>query len=398
MAGDSKGWSQGPLNDSPKDELTAVFGAFGRPVPSGVDVGLGTVRAVGELPELWAKASVGDLSASIEEYPGTQGSLRLCEAIAGVVAVERGVAVDPDRILASHGALDGLCHALAGLPPGSPVLYPVPGFPVSTAIERAGHRAIPLHWALGAPLQDLMCDIQRFVAKNRSGNIGVIFNFPANPSGITPSVGEWDELVGLVAHERLHVVFDDVYGFLDRCPRPTEALLESGAVIVDSVSKRLGAPGLRLGWILAREDHMPAMRSSMARTSVGVARPVMTMGAAALELYVSEDVRSALLDEIRRRRDQLHDRLTLSLASQLVTTESGLYASLVLPGGHSTVNVASALALDGLLVTPSESIGLDRPRHNSIPFIRLCLGGHDDFGEVAEILNANESILIQSHG
>jgi DNA-binding transcriptional MocR family regulator len=124
----------------------------------------------------------------------------------------------------------------------------------------------------------------------------------------------------------------------------------------------------------------------------------MTMGAAALELYVSENVRSALLDEIRRRREQLHDGLTLSLESKLVTTDSGLYASLVLPGGYSTVKVASALALDGLHVTPSESIGLDRPRHDSIPFIRLCLGGHEDFGEVAEILNANESILIQSHG
>lgn len=70
--------------------MTAVFGAFGRSVSSGVDVGLGTVRAARELSELWAKASVGDLCASIEEYPGTQGSLRLCEAIAGVVAAERG--------------------------------------------------------------------------------------------------------------------------------------------------------------------------------------------------------------------------------------------------------------------------------------------------------------------
>lgn len=394
MGEDSKGWREGLLND----ELTAVFGAFGRSVSSGVDVGLGTVRAPDELSELWAKASVGDLCASIEEYPGTQGSLRLCEAIAGVVAAERSLAVGPDRILASHGALDGLCHALAGLPPGSPVLYPVPGFPVSTAIDRANHRPVPLHWALGSPLRDLMSDIHRFVAENRSGDIGVILNFPANPSGLTPSVGEWDELTRLVAHERLHVVFDDVYGFLDRCPRPTEALLESGAVIVDSISKRLGAPGLRLGWILAREDQMPAMRSSMARTSVGVARPVMTMGAAALELYVSEDVRSALLDEIRRRREQLHDRLTSSLSSQLVTTDSGLYASLVLSGGFSSVKVASTLAVDGLLVTPSESIGLDRPRHDSIPFIRLCLGGYEDFGEVAEILNANESVLIQRHG
>lgn len=368
---------------TPADPITATFGIYGprrgSPRPA-LDVSLGALRGIPLLSALWDGFQLD--AASLSDYPGTQGPPELLAAVAELSRRERRCNLDHADVVLTHGALHGLSVALSTLPAGSPVLFPQPAFGYPSAIAAARCSPVPISWRPGSSVSELL-DAVEFVLDRRPGPSAVIACFPSNPSGADPSDREWRRLRDIVARNRSVLVVDDLYRFV--APRALDVLGDD-VVLVDSLSKRLGAPGLRLGWIATSGARFGALREAAARTSVGVGRPVAALAEHALVRYLDDPgiatrVR-AVLDA--RRADVRAAFEAVGLTDRLLLSDAGFYACVPTTSADSA-DLMARLRDRGVIVTAGDALyASSAPPSDS--FVRLCLGSDPRVGDAAAIV------------
>ena len=352
------------------DVISQVFGCWEARPGSGsaVDLGRGTLVGVAAVDRLWAGVGLSALGRWVGGYPGTQGTTGLAAAFSDLRRAERGEDVAPDCFVTTHGAFDAVRHALTLLPPSSPVAYAAPGFVIDIAVRRAGHQPVAVPWMLTEPVSAWLRRVEvGLVSAGR--RCGLVVNFPSNPAGSVATRRDWERLLGLVDRYSALLVVDDVYGFLDPTVRP-DLSARDDVVVVDSLSKRLGAPGLRLGYALSSQANVAAVRASAATTSVGVSPLLTQLGATALSTYLTDGLAGELVGELARRRAAVRAALA-PVGDAAVVQDHGFYGCVRL----STEQVGRAqawLADRGLLLSAAR-------RHD--PHLRFCLGADPEVGD-----------------
>lgn len=84
----------------------------------------------------------------------------------------------------------------------------------------------------------------------------VIINFPHNPTGYLPTREAWDRIVATVAGRGVTLFSDEMYRWLEYDEAqtlPSACEVYERAVTLGGVSKSLGLPGLRIGWLASRD-------------------------------------------------------------------------------------------------------------------------------------------------
>ena len=107
-----------------------------------------------------------------------------------------------------------------------------------------------------APDRDWALDLDQVKAAIRPNTRVVSVNFPNNPTGKVISAADFTELARLCDEHGIHLFSDEVYRGLERDPArtlPHAADLSAGALSLNVMSKSLGLPGLRIGWITCRD-------------------------------------------------------------------------------------------------------------------------------------------------
>lgn len=362
---------------SNEDVASRVFGRHGRrPNPDVIDLALGSLRGFPVLERLWADVGkdAAALVHEVDAYPGTQGSYPLLVALAGLWESERGALAEPEEFVATHGALDAIGHALTTIPSGSPVFFGVPGFDYRLPIARAGCQPMPVHQPVGSDPSAFYDTVERGLASTPHGSAAIIVCVPSNPGGEQPTDSEWGRLRSLARRHGALLVVDDIYRFTGPCVGDT---VGADVVVVDSLSKRLGAPGLRLGYAKASGRRLAQLRASMGQTSVGVSTVVAALGERALTRYLSDpSIGAEIRAGLATRRDRVRNTLPPEFERRLQLTDIGFYGCLQTPGVDPEA-LATSLAKRGVLVTPSSNLfaGLGVEVDRGCPFIRFCVGG-----------------------
>jgi aspartate/methionine/tyrosine aminotransferase len=84
----------------------------------------------------------------------------------------------------------------------------------------------------------------------------VVANFPHNPTGYLPTRAEWEGIARTVAERGVTLFSDEMYRWLEYDEAqtlPSACELYEKAVTLGGVSKSLGLPGLRIGWLATRD-------------------------------------------------------------------------------------------------------------------------------------------------
>ena len=162
-----------------------------------------------------------------------------------------GLPIDPERIVLTNGAQQGIAAAFAALlGPGEAAL--------SETLTYTG--IIDDAYRTGHALKGVATDREgmRPDALDRAAvetGARVVFLQPTlhNPVCTTMSEQSRRDIIAVARRRNLLLVEDDVYGLLpERRPPPIASLAPERTVYITSASKAM-APGLRVGWILAPE-------------------------------------------------------------------------------------------------------------------------------------------------
>ena len=89
----------------------------------------------------------------------------------------------------------------------------------------------------------------------------LVVNFPHNPTGHLPSKGDYRLVVDMAARRGVRVFSDEMYRLLELDPAdrlPSACELHDGAVTLSGMSKAFGLAGLRIGWLVTRDQGLCA--------------------------------------------------------------------------------------------------------------------------------------------
>lgn len=244
-----------------------------------------------------------------------------------VVAAFHGVQADRVMLTAgSQGALFALFQAWAG--PGSEVLVPDPGFLAYPVLARlAGAAPVPYPLGPGGSL-----DADAFVAvlaSHPQATLAII-NHPGNPCGggaITTALARVAEACRAAD---VLLVSDEVYRELYLGDRPPSLLdVSDYGLVLSSVSKAWGAPGLRVGWAVGDSAFLEPARLVHNFMTTAAARPSQQ---AALALIAdSEAVIPAAREALRLRWIALEAALFSHLGIRAMPPAGAFYYWLPLP-------------------------------------------------------------------
>jgi len=157
---------------------------------------------------------------------------------------------------------------------------------------------------------------------------------PGNPTGTVYTREEMERVMGLAAEHGLFVISDETYRELVFDGREHVSAFEfpemaESVIMVDSVSKRFSATGLRVGCIASKnKDVMSAvLRMAMARLS----SPTVEQLAAIPLLESPRTYTDWLRDEYERRRDAAYAALLSIPGIGVARPEGAFYVMVTLP-------------------------------------------------------------------
>jgi aspartate/methionine/tyrosine aminotransferase len=197
-------------------------------------------------------AGQGAAAARHDRYAPVRGAPALLAAIAGLYG-RQGVHVDPDaEVVVTHGAAGAMFLAvLTGSDAGDEILLPDPCYmlyePVVGVLGRVPVR-VPTYPADGFAL-----DPERVEAAVTSRTRMLIINSPANPTGVVCPADLLSRFADLARRRGLRIVYDEVLENFSYAHRHAHlhALAPDVGITVNSLSKRFGMAGWRIGWLIA---------------------------------------------------------------------------------------------------------------------------------------------------
>lgn len=191
----------------------------------------------------------GALGSAALGYTESQGSPDLLASIADLYPT-----LNAGQIIGLGAPEEGIfitMHAL--LEPGDTVVVLSPCYDsLFNVAEYLGCRVI--RWFLhedpgGSGWQMDLAALQESLAQKPKL---VIVNFPHNPTGFLPTLGQWQDLVALVRQAGAWLFSDEMYRGLEYDPAtrlPSGCDEYERAITLGGLSKSYGLPGLRSGWL-----------------------------------------------------------------------------------------------------------------------------------------------------
>lgn len=286
---------------------------------------LGLGEPTWDLPEPARRA----LAESAESGACPYGPNSGLPGLRAAVAAFHGVEIDEVLItVGSSGALHALFVAFAE--PGDEVLVPDPGYPAYAALARLAG-ATPRTYGLG---ENWRLDAARFrhaLAACPRARLAVI-NAPSNPTGGGADLATVDAIARACAARDVLLVSDEVYRELylgDRSPSLRD--VSRDGVVIGSVSKAWGAPGLRVGWAIGDPAALGAARIVHGYSATAASRPAQRAALALLE--ASDEICAASRRQVGIRWRALRAAMLAEWGLEPATPDGGFYSFLPLPGG-----------------------------------------------------------------
>jgi aspartate aminotransferase/aminotransferase len=206
---------------------------------------------------------------------------------------------DPDRaVFVTSGTSGGLVLAMLALVnPGDEVIVFDPYFVMyKSLVGLVGGTCV-----LVDTYPDFRIDLDRVAAALTKRTKAVLFNSPANPTGVVATDEEIRGLAQLCAERNVALVSDEIYHeFCYDQPFVSPARFNPQTLVIDGFSKTYGMTGWRLGFVHGPAEIIQQMIKLQQYTFVCAPQMVQWAGITALDVDMS-----AYIADYRQKRDRI---------------------------------------------------------------------------------------------
>ena len=261
-------------------------------------------------PAFIKQAMKDALDADQTRYAPSSGVPPLLEAIVAKLVARNRIAANDKQVIVTSGGAHGLfCAFQATVNPGDEVMLFAPYWtPIADQIRYAGGVAVRVPWEEERGVGDLRAMLQRRLT-DRTRVLYV--NSPSNPTGDVLTRAQLTSIAEFAVEHNVIVIADEAYEDLvydgEHVSLASLPGMSSRTITVFTLSKSYAMTGWRVGYVVADDAWMPALRSLVLNTINGVSTPSQFAAAAAIA-HGGEHLR-AMLPEYRKRRDLLCDAL-----------------------------------------------------------------------------------------
>jgi aspartate aminotransferase len=332
----------------------------------GVDVvDLGAGEPDFPTPKHISAAAHAAIDANFTKYTTNSGTDELKKAIVARYRNDCGVEYATSEVIVTAGGKQALYNAVMVLfGVGDEVITHMPGWP--TLVEQiklsdATPVIVHTHAEDGFRLRaDTF--LQALTPRTR----GIIINSPGNPTGALIAEEDLEAVAREAAARGIWVLLDLCYEKLIYDPTPHNLpgvlarTMRDRAVLCGSASKAYAMTGWRCGWTLAPAPIVAACNALQSHSTSNVCS--ITQKAVVAGLNGPQDCVTGMLDEYRRRRDQVCAWLADEPRLRLVKPAGAFYlfpdvTDFLSPDGMRTSAELAQSLLDGprVAVTPGEA-------------------------------------------
>ncbi|WP_395376112.1 pyridoxal phosphate-dependent aminotransferase [Marinicella sp. W31] len=272
-------------------------------------IGLGAGEPDFDTPEHIKQAAIDAIHSGQTKYTAVDGTAELKAAIINKLERENQIAAEPSQILVSCGAKHSIFNLLqAVINPGDEVIIPTPywvSYPDMTVL--AGGQPCLLETRAEDHFKVTADKLRQTI--NEKTKL-VMLNAPSNPTGMAYTRTEM-QAIGEVLLENPHVLLctDDIY---EHIYWGQEALnnyiamfpqLRDRVILINGVSKAYAMTGWRIGYALAHEAIISAMRKVQSQSTSNPCS--ISQAAAVTALNGPQDCLRVMCDAFKQRHDYL---------------------------------------------------------------------------------------------
>ncbi len=297
------------------------------------------------------------LEKGITSYTSNHGLPELREAIAEYYRKFNVRNIDPNDVIITTGVSEGIDIALrALLNPGDAVLIPEPAY-VSykplTILAGGDAIAIPTTPEF-KPTYELLARYAKECDPK-----AIVINYPNNPTGVSYSRKDLEEIADLAIEFDMVVISDEIYAELTYSGKHISIAslngMEDRTVILNGFSKAFAMTGLRVGYVIAPSDIAEAMLKI--HQYCMLCAPITAQIGALEALRGCEEELDNIRAEYMRRRNFFVKRL--SKIFEIRKPDGAFYAFPKIEGyGLNSEEFAERLLLEkGVAVVPGNAFG-----------------------------------------
>lgn len=292
------------------------------------------------VPEAVQDAAVQAIRDGKNGYTPTQGIGPLLDAMQA--RIEGQFHHSKRQVFVTSGTSGGLVLAMMALvDPGDEVIVFDPYFVMyKSLIGLVGGKCVVVD-----TYPDFRIDLDKVAAAITRRTKAVLFNSPANPTGVVASEAEIRGLAQLTAERNIALVSDEIYShYCYDAPFLSPARYNPQTLVIDGFSKSHAVTGWRLGFAHGPGEIIQQMIKLQQYTFVCAPQPAQWAALKALDVDVSEQIAG-----YRRKRDRVVS--ALSEDYELVAPGGAFYVFPKAPWGTGEQFVHKAIE-NKLLVIP----------------------------------------------
>jgi aspartate/methionine/tyrosine aminotransferase len=292
------------------------------------------------VPEPIQSAAIEAIRGQKNGYALTQGLPALREKLQ--VQVDKQFGHSDRQVFVTSGTSGGLVLAMLALVnPGDEVVVFDPYFVMyPSLIGLVGGKSVMVD-----TYPDFFIDLDKVAAAITPRTKAIIFNSPANPTGVAASVEDILGLAVLAAERNIALVSDEIYNrFQYDEPFVSPAQFNEQTIVIDGFSKTYGITGWRVGFVHGPREIVQQMTKIQQYTFVCAPQPFQWAGAAAMDFDMSGHIAA-----YRKKRDFIVDALRAKY--EIVKPGGAFYVFPKAPWGTATEFVAKAIE-NQLLIIP----------------------------------------------
>jgi len=293
------------------------------------------------MPEEVQKAAIEAIQSGKNGYTPTQGIPQLRDELKRRVADPFGHK-DRDLFVAGSGTSSGILLSLASVVnPGDEVIIFDPYFVMYDSIT---------HVVGGTPVYvdtypDFHIDLNKVADAITDKTKAILFNSPANPTGVVASCEEVEGLAKLAEERDILLISDEIYSRFCYEDFTSPAEFNSRTLVLDGFSKTYAMTGWRVGFAHGPSEIIQQMIKLQQYTFVCAPHPGQYAALAALDVDMTPQI-----EEYKRKRDMLLEGI--SDLYEVSRPDGAFYIFPKAPSGSGEELVLRGIKEHGLLSIP----------------------------------------------